>query len=294
MGIPMNSLCVECRLRKDLDTARHLGDEQTATDFARAHMELFLQMGKEENSSYFGARIDELFHKFYDLEADRFKAEKDASNAFVLERLDMLRGKAESAADPVYAALQLAVLGNYIDFSALRGEVDFSKLDDMLDKALELPLDKTVYQAFLADLQKGKTLLYVTDNAGEIGFDRVMAEQLQKRFPHLQITFCVRGYPVSNDATRADAAAVGITWPVIDNGCAIGGTCIEHISQEAKTALETADVILSKGMGNTESMYGCGYNVYYAFLIKCDRFIQYFGQPKMTPMFIRDRAFTEK
>lgn len=288
MGIPMNSLCIECRLRKDLDTARHLGDEQTATAFARAHLELFLQMDKEENSSYFGARIDELFRKFYQLDADRFKAEKDASNAFVLERLDMLREKAESAEDPVYAALQLAVLGNYIDFSALRGEVDFSVLDGMLDKARHLDLDNSTYQHFLKDCQAGKALLYITDNAGEIGFDRVMAEQLQKRFPQLQITFCVRGKPVSNDATREDAAAVGITWPVIDNGCAIGGTCIEHISSEAKAALESADVILSKGMGNTESMYGCGYNVYYAFLIKCDRFIQYFDKPKMTPMFIRD------
>lgn len=293
MGIPMNSLCVECRLRKDLDTARHLGDDKTATEFARAHLKLFLEMSQEENSSYFGARIDELFHQFYDLEADRFKAEKDASNAFVLERLDMLRQKAESAEDPVYAALQLAVLGNYIDFSALRGEVDFSVLDSMLDKARELSLDKAVYQQFLADCETGKNLLYITDNAGEIGFDRVMAEVLQKKFPQLNITFCVRGFPVSNDATREDAAAVGITWPIIDNGCAIGGTCIERISPEAKQALETADVILSKGMGNTESMYGCGYNVYYAFLIKCDRFIQYFNKPKMTPMFIRDKAFME-
>ena len=291
MGIAMNSLCVECRLRKDLDTARQLGDDATATEFAREHLKLFLQMDKEENSSYFGARIDELFHKFYDLPADRFKDEKDASNAFVLERLPMLRQKAENAADPVYAALQLAVLGNYIDFSALRGEVDFSVLDGMLDKARELDLDKDTYQQFLADCEKGKKLLYITDNAGEIGFDRVMAEQLQKKFPHLNITFCVRGGPVSNDATRTDAAAVGITWPVIDNGCAIGGTCIDRICPEAKAALENADVILSKGMGNTESMYGCGYNVYYAFLIKCDRFIQYFHMPKMTPMFIRDQAF---
>ena len=294
MGIPMNSLCVECRLRKDLDTARSLGDDQTATEFARAHMALFLQMDKEENSSYFGARIDGLFRKFYHLEADRFKEEKAASNAFVLERLDALRTKVNAAKDPVYAALQLAVLGNYIDFSALRGEVDFSVLDGMLDKAMDMALDTDTYAAFLKDLEAGKNLLYITDNAGEIGFDRVLAEQLQKRFAHLNITFCVRGMPVSNDATREDAAAVGIHWPVIDNGCAIGGTCIDRISNDAKEALQTADVILAKGMGNTESMYGCGYNVYYAFLIKCDRFIQYFGKPKMTPMFLRDSAFIQK
>ena len=289
MSIGMDAQCYLCHMRRNVEIARSLGDEATATAFAKAHMDLFLQMDKDENSTYFGAKVEELFHRFYDLEEDRFKAEKDASNAFVMERLDTLRQKAETASDPVYAALQLAVLGNYIDFSALRGEVDFSQLDGMLDTALDMALDKETYAAFLNDLENGKNLLYITDNAGEIGFDRVLAEQLQKKFPHLNITFCVRGGPIFNDATREDAQAVGITWPVIDNGCRIGGTCVDRLSKEAKTALETADVVLSKGMGNTESMYGCGYNVYYAFLIKCDRFIQYFGKPKLTPMFIRDQ-----
>ena len=72
-------------------------------------------------------------------------------------------------------------------------------------------------------------------------------------------------------------------------GNAIGGTQIAMLRPEAKKALDEADVILAKGMGNTESMFGCGYNVYYAFLVKCDRFIQFFDKPFMTPMFIREK-----
>ena len=56
-----------------------------------------------------------------------------------------------------------------------------------------------------------------------------------------------------------------------------------------QNALDEADVIIAKGMGNTESMYGCGYNVYYAFLVKCIRFIQFFDKPKMTPMLVREK-----
>ena len=52
--------------------------------------------------------------------------------------------------------------------------------------------------------------------------------------------------------------------------------------------LEQADVILAKGMGNAETMLGCGYNVYYAFLVKCPRFVQIFEKPMFTPMLIRD------
>ena len=138
-------------------------------------------------------------------------------------------------------------------------------------------------------METGKTLLYLTDNAGEIGFDRVFAQQLKKRFPHLEITFCVRGGNAANDATREDAAAMGVEFPIIDNGSCIAGTIPELLGEEAKKAMESADVILSKGQANVETLYGTGYNIYYAFLIKCERFITLFNKPKLTPMLIRER-----
>ena len=288
MPITMNSLCAECRMGKDFATARALGDDATASAFARDHMALFLELGPGENSAYFGARIEELFRKHYGLGPDRLREEKIASNRFVMERLEQIRSRIVKAKDPVYAGLQFAVLGNYIDFSALKGEVSFEELDKMLESALQMDLDVSTYRQLCKDLETGKRLLYITDNAGEIGFDRLCAEELKKAYPHLEITFCVRGGPVSNDATREDAQAVGVPFPVIDSGNAIGGTVLHLLGEEAKQAFQQADVILSKGMGNTETLYGCGYNVYFAFLVKCNRFIQVFNKPKMTPMLIRD------
>ena len=77
---------------------------------------------------------------------------------------------------------------------------------------------------------------------------------------------------------------------MIDNGSRIAGTWIEALSAEAKEALEGSDVILAKGMGNAETMFGCGYNVYYAFLVKCPRFVRLFDKPMFTPILIRDGA----
>ena len=128
--------------------------------------------------------------------------------------------------------------------------------------------------------------MYLTDNAGEIGFDRIFAEAIAKIHPNLEITFCVRGGPTLNDATREDAAAVGIPFRVIDNGNLVPGTQLDLLSAEAKQAVETADVILAKGMANVETMLGCGYNIYYAFLVKCQRFVNLFGKPLMTPMLV--------
>jgi uncharacterized protein with ATP-grasp and redox domains len=62
------------------------------------------------------------------------------------------------------------------------------------------------------------------------------------------------------------------------------------LGEEARKAFETSDVILSKGQANVETMLGCGRNIYYAFLIKCQRFIDLFHKPKLTPMFHRERG----
>ena len=289
MSIVFNSECLECHFTKNLETARALGTDAQAKEFALGLMKIYLDAPDWAGSPWFGPGTNELFHQIYGLDLDRFKAEKEESNRFVLERLDQIRAKAENAADPVYAGLQLAILGNYIDFSALHGEVSFEKLDEMLARAEKMELDAQSYASLCADLEQGKKLLYLTDNAGEIGFDRIFAEQIHKKYPHLQITFCVRGGPILNDATREDAALVGIPFPVIDNGGPIAGTQLEMLGDEARRAMNEADVIISKGQANVETMFGCGYNVYYAFLVKCARFIQVFNRPKLTPMLVKER-----
>ena len=288
MSIAMDSYCIQCTLRRNIELVRTLGSEEKTTAFTRALMDLILRTPADASSPSLGPGISDLLHDMYGIPLDRFREEKEQSNRFVLERLPAIRARVENRADPILAGLQFAILGNYLDFSALQGQVDFGKLDEMLDSALEMELDETAYRAFRRDLERGKRLLYLTDNAGEIGFDRILAEEIQKAYPNLSITFCVRGAVTVNDATREDARAVGLPFPVIDNGNRVGGTDLNLLSDEARQALKEADVILAKGMGNTETMLGCGYNVYYAFLIKCPRFVERFDRPMLTPMFLRE------
>ena len=288
MSVAMDSYCIQCTLRRNIELVSTLGSGEKTTAFTRALMDLILRTPADASSPSLGPGISDLLHDMYGIPLDRFREEKEQSNRFVLERLPAIRARAENTGDPILAGLQFAILGNYLDFSALQGQVDFGKLDEMLDSALEMELDETAYRAFRRDLERGKRLLYLTDNAGEIGFDRILAEEIQKAYPNLFITFCVRGAVTVNDATREDARAVGLPFPVIDNGNRVGGTDLNLLSDEARQALKEADVILAKGMGNTETMLGCGYNVYYAFLIKCPRFVERFDRPMLTPMFLRE------
>ena len=290
MSIAIDSYCLLCHLRRNVELVRPLGTEQQTMAFAKDMMRMYLAAPEGVSAPWFSPQTAELLHKHYGLDIDRFRQEKIDSNRFVLERLPMLREKVTSAEDPVFAGLQFAILGNYLDFSALQGQVSFAKLSQMLDNALDMELDQEVYGEFCRELEAGKRLLYLTDNAGEIGFDRIFAETIAQRYPHLEITFCVRGGIAQNDATREDAAAVGLPFPVIDNGNRVPGTQLDMLGLEAKQALKTADVIFAKGMANTETMYGCGYNVYYAFLIKCQRFMDRFGKPMFTPMLVKERT----
>ena len=88
-----------------------------------------------------------------------------------------------------------------------------------------------------------------------------------------------------------DAEEIGLTdiVKVTGNGSNVGGTWFPGLSNEARTLLEQADVILAKGQGNFETMNDCGLNVYYLFLCKCDLFQRRFHAKALQGMFLNER-----
>ena len=183
----------------------------------------------------------------------------------------------------------LLVLGALVCGSVFAADADLTDLQTFAPESKEY---KLVYKA---DLLKGTDAqgnpVYVTDNCGEVVCDRLVIEELSRRFPSLSVTVLVRGQDALNDATREDAAQVGLdsVADIADNGCGVAGTPLEYVGEAARGLLEGADVILSKGQGNFETMHGCGLNVYYSFLCKCDWFQKRFGMEKNRGVFITER-----
>lgn len=285
----INADCIECMIRRNLETARLHGNDAQVTEFALDLMRLILKT-PEASSPCFAPEISRLYQKHFGLDPDRYAEEKRLSNQFVLERMDQIRDLVSQSEDRLYAAFQFAILGNYIDFSALQGELSFDTLDTMLQKAKQFHVDAEVFARLRRDLASGKELLYLTDNAGEIGFDRIFAEEIHRQYPDLHITFCVRGGPALNDATREDAAIVGIPFPVIDNGNCTPGTVLSLAGDDLLAALKASDVVIAKGQANAETLMDThhGYNVYYAFLAKCIRFTQRFSVPKLSAVLTQE------
>ena len=179
----MNATCLACHFKKQVETAQTLGDGDTATAFAKALMQAYLDAPAEAASPYFSPIVSQLLAQFYGITEDRYLEEKRLSNQFVLSRMDTIRQIVQAQPDPVYAGLQFAILGNYLDFSALKGQVSFEKLEQMLAMGLEMELEQSSYHALCQDLANSRNLLYLTDNAGEIGFDRIFAEAIQENTP---------------------------------------------------------------------------------------------------------------
>ena len=151
MAIRIDSFCYECLLRRHVATARSLGTEEQATEFARRLLRACLDAPEETPSPVIGTVVSDLLLELYGVPLDRFHREKEESNRFVLERMEDIRRKVIGAEDPVFAGLQMAILGNYLDYGALQDQVSFEKLDEMMDDALQMELDRAVYDRFCAD-----------------------------------------------------------------------------------------------------------------------------------------------
>lgn len=226
-------------------------------------------------------QIDALYAKTFPHAVLPYATIKKHYNEMMCAMEADIRKQIQCKEDALAYAIQLARVGNYIDFGAL-DEVDANFFLDLLAKADEDVLDSQKYAALKQDLANARRLLYICDNCGEILLDKLLIEQLQFQYPHLSITAMVRGGEVINDATMIDAQDVHLQsiCHVIDNGIAMAGTDIRHISQQAFQAIQDADIILAKGQANFETLCGNGLPVYYLLLCKCDLFAERFSLPK--------------
>jgi len=219
-----------------------------------------------------------------------FEAVKQQYNQLMLGREEELYTKIEQAEDPLLAAVQYSLIGNYIDFGA-QNTVEESKLDELLSKAEETHVDEANYASFRKDVLSSRKTVFLTDNCGEVVLDKLLLRIMMQMNPSAEYTVIVRGKDVLNDATMQDAEQIGLTkmLRVIGNGNGIAGTWLDAVSQEALAAIDEADVIVAKGQANFETLNQCRRNVYYLFLCKCDMFASRFNVPRFTGMLLRDQ-----
>jgi len=257
--------CIPCFVRQALDAVR------LATDDPAVHERVLREVLREaadldlrEPPPEMGRRIHGLIRRLTGRDDPYASAKRRFTDAALRLHPELARRVAGSA-DPLATAVRLAIAGNVIDMG-VRSDLEESHLHEAVERALDAPLIGSVEDLRRA-VDGAERILFLADNAGELVFDRLLIEQ----WPPGRTTVAVRGAPVINDATRADAEAAGLAdlVEVIDNGSDAPGTVLAHCDDAFRRRFADADLLVAKGQGNYETLSETDKDIFFILQAKC-------------------------
>ncbi len=262
----MHNDCFPCLAKGTLNAARlATPDEGVQLDILQTVLERLATQDQASPPPLTARFIQETIEAWTGV-ADPFAALKKKYNDLALSLYPWLSSlKAKPGMDRFEAGVRLAVAGNIIDFGVAE-KVGEKKLMETISQALSMPVNGSVARLKKA-VEAADHILWLADNAGEIVFDRLLLEEMDVS----KVTYAVRGGPIQNDATMADAKDTGLAdmVRVIDSGAAIPGTLLNHCGKELNAAYKAADLILSKGQGNFETLAHDDPRISFLFKAKC-------------------------
>jgi len=185
----------------------------------------------------------------------------------------------DKAKDPFDMACRLAIAGNIIDFS-VGIKLEQADIIKSVEDSIKHDIFGTGTAALRKAAEKAKKIMYIADNSGEIIFDKFLLKQL----PMDKVTYVVKGGPIVNDATMHDAISTGVVElvRVIDNGHPAQGTVLKDCSSEFRNELEDADLIISKGQANFETLSDIkDKTIFYLLRAKCSSVASAIGCKQM-------------
>lgn len=261
--------CIPCYIKQTLNTLAQTDlPEETMREIIHQTLPLFPGLDPQgspaENSTIILRKVNELLGI-----EDPFHSAKKESNELALKLLPQLKERINQSDDPLFMSLKIAVAGNIIDMGILK---DFD-VEGSIQEAMVKDFARDDYASFVQRLKEAREILILGDNSGEIAFDRLLAEQLYDS--GIKMTYAVKDRPILNDATMEDAAYVGMTEQirVISNGSGFLGTILKDCSEEFIKAYKKADIVISKGQANYESLEALGKEdrrLYFLLRAKCE------------------------
>ena len=258
--------CIPCFLRQTLDALRRVTDDDGVKEgVIRAVLRAAGDMDLAQSPPAMGQIIHRLIREATG-NPDPYREAKERFNCLGLELHPRMRRRVLESDDRLGTAVRLAAAGNVIDLGAKSG-IPEGEIAEALESSLDAPLDEEAVRGLGRAAAEAESILYIGDNAGEIVLDRLLVEQLGPA----RVTFAVRGAPVINDATIADAEASGMTAAVevVTSGSDAPGTILDDCSPDFRRRFEDADLVLAKGQGNYETLSESQRPVFFLLKAKC-------------------------
>ena len=203
---------------------------------------------------------------------DLYANDRRASNKAALNLLPALIERIEKIDDALERfrfAAKVSTVGNLIEFNILGYSVQLDELQTQVDH-VKFGTDDSE-DAFKLAKSSSRALL-LTDNAGEIVFDKPLVAELKRI--GLSVTVAVKNAPIMNDATMDDAIHVGmdkVADKIITTGEATVGLSLNGTSQNFRQVLNQSDLVIAKGMGHYETMTERDWNqpILHLLIAKC-------------------------
>ena len=265
--------CIEHQL-KLLSTAIGKNDASKTPLVLNELMAIYTGVADSASPPDLAAMYYEYFEKKTGI-SDPFQNEKRRSTELALRLLPELRKLVDEAGEGAFErALLLAIGGNIIDYG-VNPDFDIGDAERQIRQVLEYRYDRAAAAELRRHMERARSIVYILDNCGEAVIDRLLIE----RFPD-KITVAVRGRPILNDVTRADAIASGLDFvPIIDNGDGAPGVSLRRSSSDFLRQLAAADLVIAKGQGNFEAMGDEFHDrpAFYLLRTKCDVICEQLG-----------------
>lgn len=254
----------------------------------RVMVELFKLLSREFKPTavpaHLGTKRDRLIKRITGND-NPYGREKRRSNEKALKLLPYARKIVEEGytqRERFKRACLCAIVGNIIEFHIPGHKFTYGGLRKLFrDAGKDMVIDNVNKVYELA--KKAQTVLYLTDNAGEIVFDTLLVEQLKNM--GVTVIVGVKGGPVLNDATVEDAEVSGmskIADKVITTGTDAVGLMLKEFSKEFLEVYDSVDLVFAKGMGYAETLteYKLKKPHVLLFRTKCNPVANFFGVPR--------------
>ena len=257
--------CLPCIFRQTLDAVRRVSKDPVFHERAvRQVAEWICAADLSESPPVMAQRLHRYLRGLTGI-ADPYAEAKTRDNDMALRLLPGLRARLAASDDPFTLAVRLAIAGNLIDLGP-KSDLTAAEVESAIWNVEEEPFSGDV-KSLRRRADSARTILYLADNAGEIVLDRLLIESLGPE----RVTVAVRGAPVINDATMEDARTAGLheLVEVISNGSDVPGTLLEECAPDFRERFDAADLVISKGQGNFETLSDAPRDICFLFKVKC-------------------------
>ncbi|MBN1807662.1 MAG: DUF89 family protein [Planctomycetes bacterium] len=263
--MPMHSQpeCLPCILSQVISTARRVSDDDwVVAKVTKQAMEAFADADLERSPAELSFDALRAATRILGSQ-DPYADEKRRYNRKILALLPRLRKEIESSDNPLLAAVRYSLAGNIIDLG-IGSRFD---LDQEVEQAKSIPLAIDAFADLEPAVKSADKIMIILDNCGEAAFDRLLIEQLRGR----DIVAVVRKKPIINDVTAEDARDIGIDQfaRILDPSQDMLGVVLPLASEGFRREFYSADVVISKGQANLETLHGVDRDVFFLLRAKC-------------------------